>query len=449
VRFPINTRILYTFLSALIIIVGSIVAIQFAQGYRFSRKGNLQGNGLLVANSFPAGAEIYVNEKFYGATDDTLYIEPGDYTVEIRKDGYTPWKKQLKVESELVNQTNAQLFRQVPGLTPLTFAGVKNVSPSPDGQRVLFYTASASSQLKNGLYILELSGNLLTSTREARQIADDAPEFKLESANYTWSPDNSEVILSSNGHEVLLDLSRKNNLSSLPDITLRKKQLLSEWEAELYIRERQYMEKFPAEMIKIATTSATNVYLSPDKKKLLYTATASATLPPDLIPPLPASNTQPEMRTLQPGGLYVYDREEDKNFLLSIPNPPSATASGVAKILLATDLYNREPKTLAASPSGFRNLQASTSAQVAHNFRSYYSSLYTHGAQWFPDSTHILFTENDKIYLIEYDNTNKTPVYAGPFRNEFVYPWPDGSKLVILTSFSANLPMNLYAIELK
>jgi hypothetical protein len=446
VRFSVNTRVLYTLLSALIVILGSFVAIRFAQGYRPTKSGFVQGTGLLVANSFPPGAEIFVNSKLVSATDDTLNLEPGSYDVEIIRDGYTPWKKKVQVESELVTQTNAQLFRKVASLTPLTSTGVQNISPSPDGQKLIFSTSSASAQTKNGLYLLDLSNGLLANQREARQIAEQVSGFDLTTAEFIWSPDNTEVILSSNNKDVLLDLSKKNALSALPDISFKKKQILSEWESQLYLRERQFFDKFPNEMLVIATQSAKNIYLSPDKKKILYTATASATIPEGISPPLPARSTQAEERTILPGQMYVYDREEDKNFPITVDQGATSSAS---KVLLASDLFDKDPKKLTSSPSSFLQLQASTSAQTAKNFAAFYSSLYSTGVQWFPDSKHLFFTNKDKIYILEYDNTNQTEVYSGPFSDNFVYPWPDGSKLLILTSFSANSPLNLYGIELK
>lgn len=441
-----NSRVLYTLLSAVIILAGSIVAIRYAQGYRPNRSGTVQGTGLLVANSFPTGAEVYVNDKLLTATDDTVYLEPGEYQVRIQKDGYSPWEKNLRIEQELVSQTNAQLFKRVPSLLPLTFTGLENIMPSPDGEKLLYYTASGSSQLKNGLYLVELSSNLLNSQREPRQISDDPAGYNLAKANFVWSPDNSQVLVSTVDHSVLLDVSKKSTLATLTDVTFQKKQLLSQWEAELYTRERQFFAKFPPEMQTIASMSAKNVYLSPDKKKMLYTATASAIIPENLQPPLLASNTQVEERTLIPGKTYVYDREEDKNFALDVPSVASQAA---ARVLLANDLYKRDATRYEASPSAFTRLQASTSAEIARNFGRYYSSWFSSGVQWFPDSKHVFFADQDRIFLVGYDDTNRTPVYSGPFANQFVYPWPDGSKLLIQTTFSSSSPTNLYAIELK
>ena len=200
------------------------------------------------------------------------------------------------------------------------------------------------------------------------------------------------MILIADDREVLLDINKKNELPSLSDISFRRREILSEWESELYIKERQFMSKFPPKVLEIASQSATNVYLSPDKKKLLYTATASATLPDNLVPPLPSANTQPQERFIQPGSTYVYDREEDRNFKIDvISNRPDyvkiATSSASAqqgKILLADDLSGAA-KSLVASPSSFLRMTASTSAQTATNFARYYSSLYSQGIQWFPD----------------------------------------------------------------
>jgi hypothetical protein len=447
----LNIRVVYTLLSALFIILGTFLAIQYAKGnYRMTKKGFVPESGLLSANSFPPGAEIYVNDKLISATDDTIYLEPGDYKVKIAKEGYSPWEKQLKLEKELVTQTNAVLFPQVPSLTPLTFAGVQNVSPSPDGQKIIFYTSSSSAEAKNGLYILDLINNQLSLQKGPRQISQNTGNIHLNQSLYIWSPDSTELLINApndnSSKEILLDVDKKTDLTTGPDLTFQKKQLLAKWQEEMYIRERQFLGKFPDKMIEIATTSANNIYLSPEKKRMIYTATVSATIPDRLIPPVLATNTQPESRTLEPGNIYIYDKEEDRNFKVGMekkdPNAP-------IKHSLATDLYNREALTYEGSPSAFLSLQATNSAQTVKNFTTYHSSLYVNTFQWFPDSKHLIYTTDDEIHIMEYDGTNDTVVYSGPFSNHFVYPWPDGSKLIMLTSFSPNSPLNLYALELK
>lgn len=447
-----SKRFLITFLTAIAIFAGTLLAIQFAKGYRPGQGVFLQGTGLLAANSFPNGAQVYLDDRLTTATDNTLNLQPGEYEIEIKKDGYAHWFKKLKIENELVTQTNAVLFPSAPSLTPLTFTGASNISPSPDGQKIAFYVASASAQTKNGLYVLDLTDNMLSLQRGARQIAELTSLFDYKTTTLLWSPDSSQILASHNGRNVLLDPDRKNNVADLQDVTYQLPTLFSQWEEELYKIERTRLAKFPDRLQFIATASAKNIYFSPDGDRMLYTATASATLEEKLIPPVPSSNTQPQERAVQAGGIYVYDRKEDRNFRVGTEAILAKNATPIAaKILLANDLYRDRARTLAASPSAFRMLQGQNAGETIHNFQLHYSNVYTGSLQWFPDSKHLLGIKDAAIIIKEYDNTNETTIFAGSFEENFVYAWPNGSKLIILTNFyqSPSVPMNLYAITLK
>ena len=70
---------------------------------------------------------------------------------------------------------------------------------------------------------------------------------------------------------------------------------------------------------------------------------------------------------------------------------------------------------------------------------------------WLPDSRHIILIEDSFISLIDFDGTNKAVIYAGKFEDSFVFPWPDSSRLVIISSIptpTASEP-NLYGINLR
>lgn len=446
VRLKVNKRLLYPIFSAVVLVVGTYVAIQYATGgLRFSQNGIMQGTGLLAATSDPKGAELLIDGRLVSATDDTLYLEPDTYTVAINKEGYSSWQKTVALEPEVVTQANARLFPLAASLTPLTFTGVSNILPSPDGQKLLYYTASQSAVQKNGLYIIDLTSNTFSLQRGPRQILQDDTRNSLRSAEIIWSPDSSEILVLTKQKEALVPLDQTRTLDQLADVSYRKKQILSQWEEEMYLRERQYLGTFPPAIIQIATQSAKNVYFSPNKKMLLYTATASATLADELRSPVPGASTQTQVRTLRPGYIYVYDSEEDRNFELG----PEPTVDTGAKMLLATDLYRREPKSYIASPSAFTRLQATESAVLAKNFRRYHSPLFANTFQWFPDSRHLLFVADNAVRIVEHDGTNNTSLYAGPFDNTFLYPWPDGNRALITTTFSPTAVPNLYAIELR
>lgn len=70
---------------------------------------------------------------------------------------------------------------------------------------------------------------------------------------------------------------------------------------------------------------------------------------------------------------------------------------------------------------------------------------------WLPDSRHIILVEEKSISIVDFDGTNKAIIYAGSFEDDFVFPWLDSSRLVIISSFptpTASKP-NLYGINLK
>lgn len=70
---------------------------------------------------------------------------------------------------------------------------------------------------------------------------------------------------------------------------------------------------------------------------------------------------------------------------------------------------------------------------------------------WLPDSKHILLVEKETISLVDFDGTNKAVIFAGNFIDNFVFPWPDSSRIVIISSLptpTASEP-NFYGINLK
>ncbi len=444
---------LIIFFSAfLFIIIGTYFTIRWAKGYRPTRHGLTKATGLLAANSFPKGAQVYINNHLTTATDDTINLTPGKYHVEIKKDGYHTWQKDLVIEKELVTQTNATLFPTTPSLTPLTYTGTLNPTPSPDGNKITFAVASASAVTKNGLYVQDLSSNPLALNRSAHQIARNTPQFDFSKATFTWSPDSSQIIASfPNKINLLLEADKFNDASNFKDVTYLLPSIFADWEREIAQTEKTKLKDFPEFMLKVATESATNVFVSPNDEKMLYQATKTIDIPDKLIPPVPAANTQPQHRHLEPGNFYVYDAKEDRNFLI-LPKE-EATTSGQKKIILKNILAPIPPAELdlplESSSSPLISLQAATISQTLHNFSTQYSPIYLTNIQWFPDSYHLIITTNKSIDIVEYDGTNRTTIYSGPFDPSLVYPWPDGSRIITLIKFSPQTPPNLYAIKLK
>ena len=124
----------------------------------------------------------------------------------------------------------------------------------------------------------------------------------------------------------------------------------------------------------------------------MYTATASAKIPENLVTPLPGSNSTDQVRNLEIGKRYVYDSEEDRNYKIDLGN-----------------------------------------------------------WKWFSDSNHLLKVEAQKIIIAEFDGTNPTIVYSGPMESDFAAVYPNSKYILILTNLGQTSPAipNLYAISLR
>lgn len=456
------------FLTLLFLVGGTYLMIRYAQGYRPTKAGTIRGTGLLSATSYPPAAEVYINDRLTSATDNTLNLDPGLYSVMIKKDGYHTWSKQIQITKELVTETSAQLFPTSPSLEPLTYTGALSTIPSPDGTKLAFTVASASASTKNGLYVQDLTTSAISLNKTARQIARTESGFDYTQASYTWSPNGSELLVSfATGANIILDATRFNEASDINDVTVTLPQTLSEWELELAREERINLLKLPDLMVSVATSSATNLYFSPDGQRLLYQALKDLEIPSGLIPALPSSSTQIEHRQLVTSSWYVYDLKEDKNFLVAPGVLPSPLASpklkksvggsttvilpfAPTKLTLLDNLDEAIPAELISSPSAFKKLQAGTS--LTHSvalFNAQYSPIFVGNIQWYPDSSHLILTSDQGIDIVEYDGTNHVTLYGGPMDKSIVYPWPDGSKIITRIQFSPDTIPNLYTIKLK
>ena len=69
----------------------------------------------VAVTSNPAGADIEVDGAFVGDTPSMITINAGDHTISLKKPGFTPWERTVKVSGGKV-QITAEL--QASGETP-------------------------------------------------------------------------------------------------------------------------------------------------------------------------------------------------------------------------------------------------------------------------------------------------------------------------------------------
>ena len=412
----VKTRIILFFTGLIIVPIASVLVIMFARGYRpdFQNKEFLT-TGLLVAHSYPESAQVYINGQLKTATNSTLNLSPGDYEVEIKKEGFQPWKKRLAVEPEVVTRATATLFPTVPSLKQITTEGAGLPTLSPDGTKIV-YTSSEAKQL----FLLDLNESPLgLISRDPKLLTTLAsPITRLR-----WSPDSRQILadlLSASPSSYLIDTSSQQTRI----ISANLSAMIASWQTNIQARNMQKFSTLPLLLQTILATSSADLDWSPRENKLIYTATASAQLPDLLIKPLPGSSTQPQKRTLTPGEVYIYDIEEDRNFKIGVVTPPTPTPG------------NQKPITGQTEPPGNRHTTNG-------------------GWYWLPTSSHLIRTDKGTITIIEYDGQNPTIIYAGPMEDNIAIPYPSSKQMLIFadltTTPTPNRPSlpNLYALTLR
>ncbi|MBI2074671.1 MAG: PEGA domain-containing protein [Candidatus Levybacteria bacterium] len=408
-------QFLISFAIFLFILTGTAIVVLYGRGYRFgldNGKLDFAGTGMLVSTSDPDGAQVFINGHLTTATNNTINLSPGEYNVRIFKDGYFPWEKKIKIKKEVVSKAEALLFPTAPKLENITSVGVGNPALDPSQTR-LAYTVSSQTARKNGVYVLDMTGRpVLTLQSSSTQIVDDTVD-QFSTALLSWSPDGKEIlatISSSLKSPTTYALSASTFNNSPRDVTATLDTTESLWHKEKIEKEEVRQASLKSDLRKIISEDFKIISWSPDETKILYIASRSATLPFVITPRHLGVDTTPEERSIKANSLYVYDIKEDKNF--SIENlSPQPTNS---------DLTDEENKA----------------EQLP--------------LTWFPDSQHLIYVHDKKIDVMEYDGTNSTTLYAGPFVDNYVFPWPNGSKMVILTSLgNADISPNLYTIEIK
>lgn len=69
-----------------------------------ARSGATTDAALVDISSTPAGADVYIDELFFGSTPaTTIILTPGDHKIAVKKDGFVVWQKKLSLPSGRTN----------------------------------------------------------------------------------------------------------------------------------------------------------------------------------------------------------------------------------------------------------------------------------------------------------------------------------------------------------
>ena len=419
-----NKKQIFTWLGILIFLaIGTTLAVFYARGYRFSigdGEPKLSKTGILNISSTPQGSQVFINDHLTTATNDSINLTPGKYSIKIAKDGYNDWLKDVEIKQEEVTTTQALLFPRSPSLKSISTLGVNEAVMDPTGTKLAFKIASASAR-QNGIYIFDMTQRSLPilQGQGSSQLADDTIN-SFSSSNISFSPDGKQLLASISATQAIDDLgpTQENpdtatyylleidSFNDNPrDITPTIFSTLDLWTNQTTDKENSRIKSLKPDLANFYQENFNVLSWSPDEKKILYQASKSAEMPIFIKKRRIGNNLLYERRDLEKNAIYVYDTTEDIN-------------------------------TRVVGPT----------EKICHDFDRNCTVTFN----WFPDSEHIVYVIDGKINIVENDGANLTTIYAGPFLGRYVFPWPDGSKLVILTDLgNTNVPPTLYTIGLK
>jgi len=397
-----NKRFLITIATLVFIAVIAIGASFMAKGYTFSTKqGKMVGTGIISATSSPEGASVYIDGHLATATNTTVsQLSPKSYSVKIVKEGFVPWEKTVEVKEGLVTEVKATLFPALPTIYPLTYNGVLNPIVSPDGQKLAFtvpLTTDSHNRQRGGVWVWTFTSQAIAINRssEPHQLVVSTPALDFSKSSIRWSADSKQILATLQEGGVTGEVSQRNYLLTFDKLASMN------------------------DLRDITATVKSTIKDWEDDQK-----------------------TKEEVRVLT-----IQDIKLQK----------IASSSAVVKWSLD------ETKILV----GDKSLKDSDKKPIAKDYLTGYKiyALPADGVStykeydlppalayfWLPDSRHVITILEDKVGIVEYDGSNLAIVYAGSFNPLAIFPWPDSSRLGIITSYStptASQP-NLFGINLK
>ncbi|MDQ3098709.1 MAG: PEGA domain-containing protein [bacterium] len=438
-----KTRILVSIASVVILGLGTLIGVLLVQGYTYDTKNKrVVQTGVLVVNSVPNGAQIYIDDHYQNVTNTSISFLPAkNYKIRITKEGYIPWEKEITINNQIISEIEAIMWPATPSVNPITNTGAIGVKLSPDMQKAA-YAIRFNEQDKAGLWIMDMAKRTVFSgtSTDYTQIARNTSSLDFSSAELLWSPDSKQILATlQEGNKpeprftrnFLLDISRLNTTPS--DVTLTKDSQLKTWNDELGKIQNVRMTKMAGdpEGTRIASESAIPLKWSYDETMFLYAtrdpSSSSVTEKPKVVV-IPSFTKTTKVATIS----------------ATVPDAPVATAAAE---------YVRQIESQTASYSGDMNIKVYHVMQKK-SFDLPKAQYYA----WYPaeekadrEIQHLVMVDDGSISIIETDGKNKSTIYSGPFENNIAFPWPDGGRLVILTNFNfkAGSEPNIYTINLR
>lgn len=196
-----------------LVIGGTVALVAYGQGYIFNlRNGEITEGGLVVLDSEPSNARIWVNGEDAGTTSERLRLETGEHNIDMYRDGYRSWEKSFNVpEGQVIDAEYPILIPEEVETLPV------NDITSPSN----IFTNSNQSQLA---VVHGESGQLISRVTAGNSEIEnlvEIPELATDNIEtITWGSQSSRMLVktSANGKSFILVEDGGSDYTYLEDI---------------------------------------------------------------------------------------------------------------------------------------------------------------------------------------------------------------------------------------
>jgi hypothetical protein len=186
-------RVIVWSLIGTVVVLSTLFLVAYGQGYRFDfKKGKLVGGGLVLIDSLPSNASIYLDgEKISKKSATRLLLTPGTYSIRLVKNGYRDWGKTINVHSTRVSDLKYPLL--IPNnITSRTIKSLDNEveisESSPNNELVAFFEGGKTKAVR----ILNTKDDAIT---ELYTFDKTLIQANAELESILWAPDNTHILL--------------------------------------------------------------------------------------------------------------------------------------------------------------------------------------------------------------------------------------------------------------
>ncbi len=447
-------------LGAALVALGTFALIAYGNGYSYDFKtGRLAHKGLLIVSSIPSSAKIYINGKAgKGGTPYRNTYDGGQYKLEVIKDGYRTWQKNVDVTPAQATQVQYVILlpQHLQVEAAASFPAISQTLASIDHNRNALVVPSSAQA---GVWWVDTQSKQQTRVYQTTLDAAGQPSEKLEILG--WSNDASHLLLrrtGSDGKINLLVVAANGN-----DATINLTDSLKQPFSELRFSNNNWKQLYwssPEGLRKIDIGSQTVSQPLTDPV-LAYTYAG------DRIVYIANVGVNPSLWLLESGGKRSRLADKlpiSKNYQIDYAtyiNVPQVvvTASDANQALLYSNVFDH-PK-LKTIPVTAGQVRFNGDGRFALLYDDMHVSTYdlererlysfpeinaaVTGISWF-DNYHLLFNRGGQIVLSEYDGNYAIAVTRGDLNT------PTGSadnKRIFATAVTSNGQSQLKSIKIR